>query len=170
MDYHSLNCWSVAAFYDGAVNKEKGTAMNAYVGYFNTPYGPGYLRYIGAMNPADGPVASPTYYAGSQGNAFPMNGTGHIFYLQFGYLLKKDLLGKDKGTLMPYTTIQTASFDRLNKQATVINMGINWFIKGNNSKVSLDYQNRPVYTFINDNLVRDSIRKGQFVLQYQFFL
>ena len=57
------------------------------------------MRYIGAMNPADGTVASTTYFAGSQGNAFPMYGTGHVIYAQFGYLLKKDLWGKGNGTL-----------------------------------------------------------------------
>ena len=169
VDYHSLNCWSVAVFYDGPLKKETGTALNAYMSYFNTQYGPGYLRYIGAMNPADGPAASATYFSGSQGNAFPMNGTGHIIYLQLGYLMKKDLLGEGKGTLMPYGTMQTANFDRLDKQMTVFNGGVNWFIKGNNSKISLDYQNRPVYSLMGNNLIKDSSRKGQFVLQYQFF-
>ena len=83
-------------FYDTYLNKEKGTALNAYVGYFNTQYGPGYLRYIGAMNPADGPVASATYFAGSQGNAFPMYGTGHVIYSQLGICLKKICLVRAK--------------------------------------------------------------------------
>lgn len=169
VDYHPLNCWSVAVFYDAPMHKEKGTALNAYIGYFDTQYGPGYLRYIGVMNPADGPVGSATNFPGSQGNAFPMNGTGHIIYSQVGYLLKKDLFGEGKGTLMPYATVQTANFDRLDKQMTVFNLGTNWFIKGNNSKISLDYQNRPVYSLVGNNLVRESSRKGQFVLQYQFF-
>ena len=168
-DYHSLNCWSVAMFYDSYLNKEKGTALNAYVGYFNTQYGPGYLRYIGAMNPADGPVASATYFAGSQGNAFPMYGTGHVIYSQLGYLLKKDLFGEGKGTLMPYGTVQTASYNRLDKPMTVFDVGVNWFIKNNTSKLTLDYQNRPVYSLVGNNLIRESLRKGQFVLQYQFF-
>jgi hypothetical protein len=167
--YHSLNCWSVAFFYDSPIQKEKETACNIYIGYFNTQYGPGYLRYIGAMNPADGPPASAGFFAGSQGNAFPMNGSGHTIYCQVGYLLKKDLLGEDKGTIMPYTTLQSASFDRLDKQMTVFNIGINWFIKGNNSKLSLDYQNRPVYDVVGNNLIRNSSRKGQLAMQYQFF-
>ena len=168
IDYHSLNCWSVAMFYDAPINKEKGTALNAYAGYFNTEYGPGYMRYVGAMNPADG-LESTSYFPGSQGNAFPMYGTGHVFYSQVGYLLKKDLLGKGKTTLMPYATIQTAEYDRLDKQMTVFNLGVNWFIKGNTSKISFDYQNRPVYSLAGNNLIRSSSRKGQFVMQYQFF-
>ena len=168
-DYYRLNCWSVAVYYDAPVNKEKGTALNAYAGYFNTEYGPGYMRYVGAMNPADGPLASATYFPGSQGNAFPMYGTGHVFYSQLGYLLKKGLFGKGKSTLMPYATLQTANYDRLDKQMTVFNLGVNWFIKGNTSKISFDYQNRPVYSLAGNNLIRNSSRKGQWVLQYQFF-
>ena len=168
-DYHPLKCWSVAVYYDAALKKEKGTALNAYLGYFNTQYGPGYMRYIGAMNPADGPPASATYFAGSQGNAFPMYGTGHIIYSQIGYLLKKDLFGENKGTMMPYATFQTASYDRLDKKMTVFNLGVNWFLKNNISKLTLDYQNRPVYSLVGNNLIRNSLRKGQFVLQYQFF-
>ena len=169
-DYHTLNCWSVAVYFDAPLKKEKGTAMNAYIGYFNTNYGPGYMRYIGAMNPADGPGASATYFAGSQGNAFPMYGTGHVIYSQLGYLLKKDLFGNGNGTLMPYATMQTASYDRLDKQVTVFNLGVNWFIKNNTSKLTFDYQNRPVYSLSGNNLIRESYRKGQFVLQLQFFL
>ena len=143
--------------------------MNAYLGYFNTDYGPGYLRYIGVMNPADGLAASPTYFAGSHGNGFPMYGTGHVIYSQLGYLLKKDLFGAGKGTLMPYATVQSSSYDRLDKQMTIFDLGLNWFIKGNTSKVTFDYQNRPSYSLAGNNLIRNSSRKGQFVLQYQFF-
>jgi hypothetical protein len=168
-NYHSLNCWSVAVFYDAPLNKEKGTALNAYAGYFNTQYGPGYLRYIGVMNPADGLAASTTYVPGSQGNTFPMYGTGHVIYSQLGYLLKKDFLGKSNGILMPYLILQTAKYDRLDKAMTIFNLGTNWFLKANNSKISFDYQNRPVYFLANNNLTRASSRKGQYILQYQFF-
>lgn len=170
VNYHSLNCWSVAVFYDAPVNKNRGTALDLYIGYFDTRYGPGYMRYVGVMNPADGPAASATYFPGSQGNAFPMYGTGHVVYSQFGYLLRKDLLGENMGTLMPYATFQTSNYDRLNKPMTVFSLGANWFLQGNMSKVSIDYQNRPVYSLTGNNLIKNSSRKGQFVLQYQFFL
>lgn len=170
ISYHPLNCWSFAAFYDAPLNREKETALNAYLGYFNSDYGPGYIRYLGAMNPADGLTASPKYIPGSQGNAFPMYGTGHTIYSQLGYLFKKDLLGTQVGTLMPYVTVQTSAYDRLDKQMTVFNLGVNWFLKSNTSKLSFDYQNRPVYTLSGNELVRSPSRKSQFVLQYQFFL
>jgi hypothetical protein len=167
VNYHPLNCWSVAIFYDAPLNKRKGTALNAYLGYFDTQYGPGYLRYVGIMPVADGLVTSSPYLAGSQGNAFPTFGTGHVIYSQFGYLLDKDLFGKGNGTLMPYATLQTASYDRLDKQMTLFDLGINWLINGNTSKLTLDYQNRPVYSLAGNSLIRNSSREVQLVLQYQ---
>lgn len=164
--FHNMNLWSVAVFYDAPLNTDKGTALNAYAGYFHTDYGPGYLRYNGIMNPANG-ISAP-YTSGMQGNAFPMFGTGNVVYAQAGFLLRKDLLG-DQGTLMPYVTFQQADYERLDKPMRVIDMGINWLIKGHNSKISLDYQLRPTYAPVGADLVRDSGMKGQCVLQYQVF-
>ena len=164
-NYHDMTHWSVALFYDAPVNTEKGTAFNAYVGYFDTNYGPGYLRYNGSMNPANGSTVTGAP-AGSFGNAYPMFGTGKVVYAQAGYLMRKDLLGEN-GTLMPYATLQSASYDRLDKQMTVYDVGVNWMINGHNSKISLDYQLRPTYTPVGTELVRDSGLKTSVVLQYQ---
>lgn len=166
--FHNMNLWSVAVFYDAPVNKEKGTALNAYAGYYHTDYGPRYLRYNGIMNPANGTI-TPGAPTGSYGNAFPMFGTGNVIYAQAGYLLKKDLLGEDNGTLMPYGTIQSAKFDRLDKQMTVFDLGVNWFIKGHTSKFTLDWQNRPTYDPVGTALNLSSKRRSQVVLQYQIF-
>ena len=164
--YYNMNLWSIAAFYDTPLNTEKGTALNAYVGYFNTDYGKGYLRYNGIMNPASSntTVGSP---GGSQGNAFPMFGTGDLIYAQVGYKFKDNLLGESNGTLMPYATIQSAKYDRLDKQMTVYDVGVNWLIKGHNSKISLDYQMRPTYSPQGTDLIQDSGMKSQVVIQYQ---
>ncbi|MEQ1584690.1 MAG: hypothetical protein ABL895_02335 [Cyclobacteriaceae bacterium] len=164
--YHTMNLWSAALFYDAPVNNEKGTALNAYVGYFNYDFGPGYLRYNGIMNPASS-VSGP-YPAGSQGNAFPMFGTGKVWYSQVGYLMKKDLLGEGNGTLMPYASIQSAKYDRLDKQMNVYDVGINWLIKGHTSKITLDYQSRPYFEQQGPDITRAG-RKSQVVMQYQIF-
>lgn len=164
--YHTMNLWSAALFYDAPVNNEKGTAINAYVGYFNYDFGPGYLRYNGIMNPASS-VSGP-YPAGSQGNAFPMFGTGKVWYSQVGYLMKKDLLGEGNGTLMPYASVQSAKYDRLDKQMSVYDVGINWLIKGHTSKITLDYQSRPYFEQQGPDITRAG-RKSQVVMQYQIF-
>lgn len=164
--YHAMNLWSAALFYDAPVNTEKGTALNAYAGYFNYDFGPGYLRYNGIMNPASS-VSGP-YPSGSQGNAFPMFGTGKIWYAQVGYLMKKDLLGEGNGTLMPYASLMSADYERLDKQMNVFDVGVNWLIKGHTSKITVDYQNRPFYEQQGADLIRSG-RRSQVVLQYQIF-
>jgi hypothetical protein len=161
-----MNLWSAALFYDAPINTEKGTALNAYAGYFNYDFGPGYLRYNGIMNPASS-VSGP-YPAGSQGNAFPMFGTGKVWYTQVGYLMKKDLLGEGNGTLMPYASLQSAKYDRLDKQMNVYDLGVNWLIKGHTSKITLDYQSRPYFEQQGPDLTRAG-RKSQVVMQYQIF-
>jgi hypothetical protein len=164
--YANMNLWSVALYYDAPLNAEKGSALSAYAGYFNLDYGKNYIRYNGSMNPANGIINGPA--AGSQGNAFPMFGTGNVIYCQVGYLLKKDLLGEGNGTLMPYASLMAASFDRLNGNMNVWNAGVNWLIKSHSSKLTLDYQVRPVFKADADGLSSDG-NKGQVVLQYQVY-
>lgn len=163
---HSVNLWSAALYYDTPVNTEKGTALSVYGGYFNYDFGPHYLRYNGIMNPANGIQQGP--YSGSQGNAFPMFGTGSIIYAQVGYLFKRSLLG-EYGTLLPYTSIMSARYDRLRETMNVTNVGVNWLIDGHRNKITLDYQRRPVYGLQGNDLVKRTTR-GQLVLQYQVFI
>jgi hypothetical protein len=162
--HQNMKLFSAAIYYDAPVNTEKGTAISAYAGFFNTDYGKNYLRYNGIMNPASGINNGPA--ANSQGNAFPMFGTGKVIYAQAGYLFKKDLLGEGNGTLMPYASIMSADYDRLSGRMNVWDIGLNWFIKGHTSKFSLDYQNRTVYENLAGGIVKTG-NKGQVVLQYQ---
>jgi hypothetical protein len=158
--FHDLSLWSVAVFYDTPLNSERGNALSFYLGYFSLDYGPGYLRYNGIMNPADGIINGPA--ASSHGNAFPMFGTGKVLYSQLGYLLNRDLLGAH-GALMPYASVMHANYKRLGNPMTVIDIGTSWLINGHSSKLSIDYQIRPIYDV---NLNREG-RRGQLVLQYQ---
>jgi hypothetical protein len=165
--FHSINLWSVALYYDAPLNKEKGTALSAYAGFFNYNFGQGYLRYNGIMNPADG-TSIPGAIGGSQGNAYPMFGTGQVIYAQIGYLMKKDLLGEAHGTLMPYASLMSADYDRLSGRMNVFDLGVNWLMKGHSSKLTLDYQLRPVYEPQGNDLVKTT-QASQVVLQYQIF-
>ena len=168
--FHDLNLWSVAAYLDMPLNAETGTALNAYAGYFNLDYGPGYLRYNGLMNPASG-LAADAGPATSQGNAYPMFGTGQTYYGQLGYLLPRKLLGtgagEGRGQLLPYGTVQVSRFERLRGgPMTVFDFGLNWLLNGHNSKITVDYQNRPTYT---PTLERTG-RRGSVTVQYQVFI
>jgi hypothetical protein len=162
--YSPMTLWSAAIFYDAPINAEKGTALNAYVGYFDYDFGPNYLRYNGSMNPANGTTAV-GMPAGSHGNSFPMMGTGKIVYMQFGYLFRKGLLN-EAGTLMPYVALTSSDFNKLKDRLQVFDVGINWLINAHQSKFTLDYQNRTVFAN-NGGALEKSGTKGQVVLQYQ---
>lgn len=155
-------------FYDAPINSEKGTALTAYAAYIDYDFGPNYLRNGGAINPANGVNSQGTF--NGPGNNFPLIGTGNVYYTQFGYLMKKDLLGK-LGTLQPYAQLIVSDYDRVENPFGVYDIGINWLQMSHRSKLSLDYQSRPILVEgDNGKLVanaKDS-RKGMLVLQYQF--
>ncbi|MBC7920409.1 MAG: hypothetical protein H7Z75_04895 [Ferruginibacter sp.] len=166
--YHRMLLWSVGAFYDAPVKAARGTALSAYLGYYRYDFGPGYLRYNGIMNPASGTSAPVAGFANAGGNGFPMFGTGAVLYGQVGYLLPKNRR-RDVGQWQPYASLMHADYPRLADPVTVYNVGVNWLIQGHNSKLSLDYQNRPVYQATPAGELRQSGRRGALVWQYQVF-
>lgn len=168
--YNNMIHFSIETFLDMPINKEKGTAISAFGGYYNTNYGTNYLRYNGIMNPATASTATNMVQSAAYGNALPMFGTGQVAYAQFGFLLPKKLLGEKNGQLMPYVSGQYADYKALqNKVMLVFDAGVNWLIKGHNSKISLDYQNRPTYTLDANKDVKEGTRKSSVTLQYQIF-
>jgi hypothetical protein len=71
---------------------------------------------------------------------------------------------------MPYATLQIANYERLLKTAGIFSTGVNWLMKGHNSKITLDYQNRPVYQNAIDGRLNPNGRRGALTLQYQIFI
>jgi hypothetical protein len=144
---------------------QKGAVLNAYVAYNNFNYGKNYIRMLNGMNPANGVDTEGTL--NGPGVNYPMIGTGNIVFAQFGYKFKDDLL-KDNGTLMPYLEVQYSQFQALKDPAVMFEAGINWLIHGTHgAKLSLGWQNRPVF---ENNALGEAVqtmRKNMFVLQYQ---
>lgn len=161
----ALKLFAVDVFYDAPVNAARGTALTAYGGYYHYDYGPGYLRNLGVMNPANG-VRSGLASFNGPGNSYPLLGTGNIGYAQVGYLLKRGLLG-EYGTLQPYVSEQLARYDRLANAMTLLDVGVNWLVQGNNSKITVNYENRPVFTTQRSGDITATSRRGEYVLQYQ---
>ena len=153
-------------FYDSYLNKSKQNAITAYCSFLNYNFGPNYIRNGAAMNTANG-VNSLGSFNGA-GNAFPLIGTGKVIFAQAGYLFRKDLLGSH-GTLQPYFSGLYANYEKLKDPVMVCDLGVNWIISGNNSKISLDYQSRPIFNTDANGNISDSksARRGQLVLQYQ---
>lgn len=158
--------FAVDAYYDAPLNKAGGTAISAYAAFINFDHGPGYLRNQATMNPATG-TTSTTLINGS-GNGYPSFGTGNLLYVQVGYKLKNNLVGKT--TFMPYASLQHASYDRLDKDMNYWDCGINWLLRGHTSKLTFVYQNRPLYSQLSAGDATLTGHKGAFIMQYQVFL
>lgn len=161
-----LRQFGIDVFYDSYLSKEKGNAITAYVAYLNYFFGPNYIRNAGAMNPANGINSSGSF--NGPGNNAPLIGTGNVFYTQFGYKFRNNLLGS-WGTLQPYVAASVALYQKLSDPVNIFSVGINWLLLKHSSKLSLDYQSRPV--FLQDgsgnSVENKSARRGQLVLQYQ---
>jgi hypothetical protein len=171
--FNNLKLWCIESYLDMPINKDKGTAVSAYIGYFNTNYGNNYLRYNGIMNPANGTnITNGVASAGPlQGNCFPMFGTGQVIYAQAGFLLPKKWLGAKGGQLMPYASCSIADYDRMkDNKVVVFNTGINWLISNHRAKITLDYQNRPTYTQNTSGDIAKAVRRSYALLQLQIFI
>lgn len=167
--YAPMALFSIDAYLDYALNKEKQTAITVYVGIFNFDFGNNYVRPFGVMNTANGSVNASIKKVSGFGNAMPMYGTGTVLYLQSGYLFKHDLI-KKQHTIMPNFDIMVANYKALAKPMILFDLGINYYMTGHNSKVSVNYQNRPVFIY-NTSLGKGDLdsRKGMLVMQYQLF-
>jgi hypothetical protein len=161
--FNNMLLWGVAAYADMPIKGNK-YAISAYAGYFSTDYGNNYLRNNGIMNPANG-NNDPAIFNGA-GNAYPMFGTGSNIYAQVGFRLPKDMFG-DNGTLMPYASYRMASFDKLKDAVNVYDAGVNWLINKHQSKLSLNYQLRPVFTKQTNGDITHTTNANSVWLQYQ---
>ena len=163
----NLQLFAVDVFYDAPINKEKGNAVTIYASFSSNDYGKNYVRNLGVMNPATAVNASASF--NGTGNAFPMYGTGTTLYIQAGYKFKNNLLG-NQGTLQPYACAQHSTFNLLKDPMLMYEAGVNWIIEGHRSKISLNYQNRPVFNLdANGNYVVTT-RKGMLVIQFQILI
>ncbi len=160
--YENMFHYAVDLFYDHPLGS-KGSAISIYTAYMHMGFGKNYIRNLGVMNPADG-VLSNTQTVNGAGNAFPMMGTGNILFAQFGYLLPYSVLGEKHGQLQLYTMLMYSNFDRLKQPVATYDLGLNWYIDGYRSKLSLNYQNRPVFSSID---LKEDSRKSMIVLQFQ---
>ena len=165
----AMNLFAVDVFYDAPIDREKSSAVTLYGSYSQYDFGPGYIRNLGVNNPANGVIAGQGSFNGA-GNAFPMIGTGGIFFGQAGYLLPKS---KPTGCqLQPYASLMMANYDRLASTMVSYDLGLNWLVNGHGSKFSLNYQNRPIFGLADatTGLATRTGSKGSLVLQYQIYV
>ncbi|MEP1780299.1 porin [Reichenbachiella sp.] len=163
--YYRMNQWAVDLFADFPLNHRNSQSVTFYGAYFNTDFGPDYVRMIGANNPSiesDGSV-----YNGA-GNMYPSIGTGKVYYCQIGYRFALPERFEHVRALQPYFHIQYADYERLNEPMKLYDIGINLLFNGHRSKLTFGWQGRPVYEGIDHINVTN--RKNMYVMQYQFKL
>lgn len=174
--YEDLLLMAVESMYDAPIDRW-GTTLSAYAGLFHHNYGSNYLRYNGAMNTGTSMLTSGdstalrplTQYGPSWGNAFPMYGTGEVFFTHVGVFVPR-VIGAIG--IMPYVSANLAWYDRLNRTLTdVYGVGCSILLDGIRSRVTLELQNRPTYGV---DVSRDPFgelvngeRRSQVALQYQ---
>jgi hypothetical protein len=140
-------------------------AITFYAGYFYNDFGPNYTRVIGLNNVGSGIGLQGTY--SGTGNAWPAIGTGHTGYLQWAYLWN---LPNRKEKLQPFLSGQFSNYEGLDGTVSFFEGGLNILLDGQRSKLSLAYQNRPVFAGdLNTNIMEVS-RRGTVILQYQLRL
>ncbi|MES2691683.1 MAG: hypothetical protein V4658_14855 [Bacteroidota bacterium] len=149
---------SADVFYDHPIGR-KGSSLTLYAAASHTDYGKNYIRSNGVMNPASGGTS-----LSGGGSAFAMYGTGYIYFAQAGFILPGSILGEKGGQLQPYADATFARYDRLKSDMLMWDAGVNWLIEGHRSKISLNYQNRPVFDATS---LKEGSRKGMVVLQFQ---
>jgi len=157
---HDITLFGLDTFLDLPLNKISGTALTTYAVYYHYDFGPNYMRNVGIMNVGFG---SGTTQNGP-GNAQPTIGTGNIFYTQSGILLPKSILG-DKGRLQPFGALTHKQFEFFDEGSWQYDLGLNYYINGHHSKITLQYSQRPLF----EQFVRSG-SAGEFILQTHIFL
>ncbi|OOV25500.1 porin [Flavobacterium sp. LM5] len=164
---HDMNLFSTDVFLDLPVGKkEHKMAVTAYSVYYNYDFGPNYLRNIGIMNVG---VADPSFTGNramaGPGNAQPTIGSGSIWYTQAGFLLPSKV-EKPNVRIQPFGAITYKDFDALQQSSTQFDIGTNFLLDGQHSKITAQYSTRPVYSA--DGVKENS--KGEFIVQLQIYL
>lgn len=145
-------------FYDHPLGT-KGASLTWYLAASRTDYGKNYIRNLGVMNPGSGGTS-----LNEGGSAYPMYGTGNMLFTQAGFLLPQGVLGEKAGQLQPFGELTLADFERLNNRMVLWGGGCNWLIDGTRAKISLGYQNRPVFDAVS---LKESSRRNMLLVQLQ---
>jgi hypothetical protein len=112
LEGEDVSIFAVDAFYDTPIG-EDGSAITAYAVYQNSNYGKNYL--------------------------YSAYGTGDMLYGHVGYVLKGDKL---KTRFQPYLSYGTHSYDAVDDNRSTLGVGINAYMSGHNSKLTLEYMNQ----------------------------
>ena len=112
LEGEDVSIFAVDAFYDTPLG-ENGSALTAYAVFQSNNYGKDYL--------------------------FSAYGTGSMVYGHVGYVFNGD---KAKTRYQPYVSYGTHSYDAVSDNRNTLGVGVNAYLSGHNSKLTLEYENQ----------------------------
>ena len=104
---------AIDAFYDAPLGDD-GSAITAYATFQSNDYGENYMNGL-------------TY------------GTGSMLYAHVGYVIPGD---KTKTRYQPYASYGSNSYDAVDDNNNLFGIGMNAYMSGHNSKLTLEYKNQ----------------------------
>ncbi|QVY65684.1 hypothetical protein [Polaribacter sp. Q13] len=107
-----VSIFAIDAFYDAPLGDD-GSALTAYATYQSNDYGENYL--------------------------YSAYGTGNMVYTHIGYVFAGD---KTKTRFQPYASYGSNSYDATSNNRNILGLGINAYMSGHNSKLTLEYKNQ----------------------------
>ncbi|MEO9572038.1 MAG: hypothetical protein ABJH82_03090 [Polaribacter sp.] len=107
-----VSIFAVDAFYDSPIGDD-GSAITAYATYQSNDYGENYL--------------------------YSAYGTGSMVYSHIGYVFSGD---NTKTRYQPYISYGSNSYDATSNNRNILGLGVNAFMSGHNSKLTLEYKNQ----------------------------
>lgn len=161
--FHDMKIFSGDIFYDTPLGTLKDMALSIYIAYAYYDFGINYLRNVGVMNPGQS-IDSASASLNGTGNAFPMIGTGNTIFAQVGWMMPSRWFKSKVFTMMPYVGVQTSLWERLNDPMVTVDSGMNFLFEGHRYKISLNYQNRPVF---DDASLLQTRRNSSVILHLQ---
>ncbi|ARV16844.1 hypothetical protein BTO07_06150 [Polaribacter sp. SA4-12] len=107
-----VSIFAIDAFYDASLGDD-GSAITAYTTYQSNNYGENYL--------------------------YSAYGTGNMVYTHVGYVFAGD---KTKTRFQPYASYGSNSYDATSNNRNILGLGVNAYMSGHNSKLTLEYKNQ----------------------------
>jgi hypothetical protein len=164
IDRHDQRNFAVDLFYDSPLPGNNGALTVYAVGYYND-MGPNYLRNTGVMNLASNPATPAAPTLNGYGNAYPTTGTGTTLLVEGGWLLPKRFF-PFKTMAQPYYRYTMLNFEALNSLAYVHDFGVNWYLNGQNAKITFQNRFRPLI----DGQTREQYKSlYEFTIQTTFY-
>ncbi len=159
---HDAISFALDLFYERTHSSGKTWTFSA--AYIHHDLGPNFIRNIGANNAANGSNASASF--NGKGNSFPTVGTGEILLGHAGLLIPFENDKGEKVGLQPYFIYELGLFEALDDPMIWNEFGVNYLLNSHQSKITLGYQNRPIFIKNGDQIESDH-HEGLVVLQYE---